>query len=355
MKKWLTIMNKAFLLITLSFLLSTITAHENKTHSQEPAQSTNSGKKACEADGFGNEKLNIFETSLKNAVKKNDIKAIANMVDYPVKVNTNNLQSIWIYNKAKFIKNYRKIFSDKMIKNILDETRNPEEQSCSWRGVGFADLWLHNDKNNKIKIFAINYDGEQQPISKKVLGNSIPAVSNPSQLKNFLTIIHQAGEYSGTVEGMPVFGSKNLEKKVFFQHTRGIKDKDYYKLKLESATLTGDGCDSYKLYAVDIKNEKNYILTCADYGGTIHASGVAYLFIYKDKQLFVADFNDILEKNFNTTAQNWYTFIDNPFLTHKDGKYFMHFTDNNVGMCSYLWKKDKLEFVGSRNGCISKK
>jgi hypothetical protein len=345
--------NKLFLLITLSFLFSTIIAKQNEIDKQKTTEQPHSSKNSCETNGFNYTELISFEKSLQNAVKKNDIKAISNMVDYPVKVNTNNLQSIWIYNKAKFMKNYRKIFSAKMIKNILDET-NSSEQNCSWRGAGFGNLWLHPNRQNKVKIYVINYDGDQQPISKKILGNSIPAVSDPSQLKNFLTIIHKSNDLHKS-ESLPPLESKGFGRKVFFR-AYNLTDKDYYTMKLdESGILTGDGCDSYKLYTVNIKNEKNYILTCDDYGGTMHSSGVIALFIHKDKQLFVADFNDILKKDFHITAPNWYTFIDNPFLTHKNNKYFMHFTDNNVGMCSYMWEKDKLEFIGSRNGCVSKK
>src|ERR1044071_1408300 len=77
--------------------------------------------------GLKEREVEVFFTSFKDAIAKDDKRKVAAMVSYPIKVYLRSDRTVKIVNGARFIKFYDQIFDEKF-KRVIAETQ-------------FKDLW----------------------------------------------------------------------------------------------------------------------------------------------------------------------------------------------------------------------
>ena len=138
---------KKIIILILSCFLSIYTVLVNASTTELASE--------CKTNGVDYQQTVNTITTLQIALKKQDIKKIATLIDYPLRVN----QVDNTYTKIKDIKNFQEqfntIFNQTMQNKILQA--KPADVACSWRGAMIADgtLWLLTQKG-KTKIFSIN-------------------------------------------------------------------------------------------------------------------------------------------------------------------------------------------------------
>lgn len=98
--------------------------------------------------------FHAFFFKLQQAVAKNDKKAVASMMSYPLNVNTNG-KKYKFRTPARFIAKYDSILTPE-IKRTLGYAIE-EELFANWRGVmvGGGDLWI-GQFEDRLAVYAIN-------------------------------------------------------------------------------------------------------------------------------------------------------------------------------------------------------
>ncbi|MFF2092225.1 hypothetical protein [Paenibacillus sp. NPDC058174] len=95
-----------------------------------------------------------YFSKLQKEVKANKKEAVADLVAYPLRVNSSG-KSIEIKTKKQFIAKYNQIFTDKVKKKLL--AQKEDELFVNWKGVmvGDGEVWI-GQFGKKIGVFAIN-------------------------------------------------------------------------------------------------------------------------------------------------------------------------------------------------------
>ena len=96
-----------------------------------------------------------FMKDLQSAVAKNDRKAIADMVSYPLRVSG----EYRIHNRTAFLRNYDRIFDPKVRHAIVKQV--PECIFGNWQGfmAGLGEVWFERSAEDPtFKIISVNTD-----------------------------------------------------------------------------------------------------------------------------------------------------------------------------------------------------
>ncbi len=98
--------------------------------------------------------FHTFFVKLQQAVAKNDKKAVASMIGYPLKVNTNG-KTYTFQTPARFIAKYDSIMTPE-VKRTLGYAIE-EDLFANWQGVmvGSGQLWI-GQFDGKIAVYAVN-------------------------------------------------------------------------------------------------------------------------------------------------------------------------------------------------------
>lgn len=112
----------------------------------------------CELNGINYQNAVNFVKECQAAVKLDDAQKIANLVDYPLRVNFSSNGKVdykSIANKKQFIKNYNAIFTKDLKLKLLKQ--DPANIFCNYKGAMIADgsLWFA-EKSKKMLIIAVN-------------------------------------------------------------------------------------------------------------------------------------------------------------------------------------------------------
>lgn len=294
-------------------------------------ESANPDKQSCIANGLDYDNIVKTEKNIQQAVKTNNINAMANMMQYPLTVNYNTKKdgsySIWIYNKADFIKKYKNVFSDQINKDVLSIT-DFSSQFCSWRGALFGQyIWLEGSSKTG-QVYAINYVGDNPlPLQPSNIGVPITSVSTLYKLQVFIDLLKKS--------------------KIDYKNIQAVKSGGTYSL------MSGDQ-QPFELYILDnyINNQAEYIVTSS--GGSMDNSWVDRIFLVKNNKLVEVNFESATTQSFKLGPDdNWYLSLSDSFITKKNGKYFMNFQSD--GICTYLWQNNKLSLESGGSNCFANK
>lgn len=116
----------------------------------------------CDVNGINYQNAVDFVKECQAAVKVDDAQKIADLVDYPLRVNfsANGEKKLKvdhknIANKEQFIKNYNVIFTKEFKLKLLRQ--DPANIFCNYKGAMIVDggLWF-SEKNKKMLIIALN-------------------------------------------------------------------------------------------------------------------------------------------------------------------------------------------------------
>ncbi|CAM3980791.1 hypothetical protein [Saccharibacillus endophyticus] len=122
-----------------------------KTVTSQPAQKSNPYEAAGIDDPAA---FHTFFIKLQQAVAKNDKKAVASMISYPLNVNTNG-KTYKFQTPARFIAKYDSIMTPE-VKRTLGYAIE-EDLFANWQGVmvGNGQLWI-SQFDGKIAVYAVN-------------------------------------------------------------------------------------------------------------------------------------------------------------------------------------------------------
>jgi hypothetical protein len=100
-------------------------------------------------------KANAFLASLKAAVKAQDKRRVAGMMQYPLLVNMSKGHT-QIKTTTQFIAEYDRLFTPPIRKAIEEQT--PACLFASWQGVmiGGGEVWFEEQSNGSMKIKTLN-------------------------------------------------------------------------------------------------------------------------------------------------------------------------------------------------------
>lgn len=106
----------------------------------------------CEANAINYQQAVIFVKKLEDAVKNNDKKTVAELGDYPVRINIKK-KSTYIKNKKEFIKSYNNIFTSE-VKSLLFRDKTI---FCNYQGAatGYGTVWFWAGKEGA-NFYVIN-------------------------------------------------------------------------------------------------------------------------------------------------------------------------------------------------------
>ncbi len=112
--------------------------------------------------GLAEEQVKPFLAAIQNTVARNDSKALAQMIRFPVRLNRPAGRSATIRNSREFMAHYPKFVTDNWRKAVLRQKY--EDLFVNWQGVmiGRGEIWFSGvckDKScsrSELKIIAIS-------------------------------------------------------------------------------------------------------------------------------------------------------------------------------------------------------
>ncbi|WP_108650064.1 hypothetical protein [Dongshaea marina] len=263
----------------------------------------------CHDNGYNSRLIHQTLVGFKEAVENGTPSKTAEFFRFPLKVYLRDGQH-QIINRGYFISNYNRIMPPEIRSRIA--SINEHQLWCNYQGAMFdaGNIWFSATDNTLIKITAFNYQ-LQLPAQKHQLGAPVKPISNPSAIQKLLA-----------------------------SH-----------MKNESQASSADG----QVYKVDINNNgsPDYLFAYRG-GGSLRTSGIDTIYEKQGDSWKNISFGDVIYHNFGIDGSGWYLFTDTPFITQKDGLYYMNFYNNTPPqVCSYLWKGDRLSLVsGNKSYCI---
>lgn len=141
-------MKKRYLLLLISLFTTTTFADEEVARS-------------CEFNHINYKQAVSFINTFKIELQKNNIKAIADMASYPLKVNEiikvkgkDVIRTKTIKTKQQFLQDYPAIFTKTMKNTILEDE---EPIFCNYQGamIAHGTIWF-NTENDKPAFFSVN-------------------------------------------------------------------------------------------------------------------------------------------------------------------------------------------------------
>ncbi len=114
------------------------------------------------AAGLAEEEVRPFLAAIQNTVARNDLKALAQMIRFPIRLNRPPVRSATIRNARDFMAHYPRFITDNWRKAVLRQKY--EDLFVNWQGVmiGRGEIWFSRvckDKScwrSELKIIAIN-------------------------------------------------------------------------------------------------------------------------------------------------------------------------------------------------------
>lgn len=149
---------KHSIILLISFALpSMVLAQTNNVNGSH--QNTKQMTQQCSANGIDYQQAVTLVLKLQTTVKQNNKKAVAQLIAYPLRINTfanNKISHRYIKNKTVFLTQYNSIITHELKKRILALT--PEDIFCNYQGamISNGDIWFRSDNNTELKIFSIN-------------------------------------------------------------------------------------------------------------------------------------------------------------------------------------------------------
>lgn len=131
--------------------------------------------------------VNTFITSVKNG----SVEKLSNKIKYPL----NRTYPIpAITNKQEFIKRYKEVFDDELIKKIVNSKTSTDWSDVGWRGIMLlnGELWL--DTNGK--LIAVNHQSKLEAKEQARLINMDKNKLHPS-ISNFIrpVLVFETAQY----------------------------------------------------------------------------------------------------------------------------------------------------------------
>jgi hypothetical protein len=287
------------LLLTLGLIYSSLCCAENLT-----------AEGFCTHNGINFSELITFEKNLVAALKASDANKVAEMINYPLCVNSDSYPN-WIKNKAEFIQYYKSLFTTDQIAEVLTFTDFTNDQFCSWRGASFGRFWI-NDYNGQLKIYLINYGGPN-PIPRQPYGTPVANITESAALLKF---------------------------------ERQLRNSHLASRKLITSLKWGDN----HLYFLDKATPPVYIITYLNSGSGGFSGIQRILYLDKNNKLKELDIDELLTKSYQVNQQNWFLNLNDPFVTYKSGNYYLTFFNN--GLCTYKWNINQLTFAQGTESCM---
>lgn len=159
-KKIIRLISSTLILISLSACSKASSTQPVDNKTKDTVTTETPGNKENRYYIAGIENAKEFEDAfnkIKELVSKDDKEGVAEHTNFPINVFTDEKKST-IETKEQFIKNYDKIFTEKVKKALANQ--KVEETFVNYQGVmvGDGEIWFNvfNDSKNKYLIYAIN-------------------------------------------------------------------------------------------------------------------------------------------------------------------------------------------------------
>lgn len=113
------------------------------------------GESHFKPNGYSYQTSVDFMTELQRLLKAGDRKALAELVNYPLRVNFDKGPLI-VKDRAAFLREFDRIYSPAVVAEILKQ--DPRDLFCKSQGVmlGRGVLWADNEKGGHLGVIAIN-------------------------------------------------------------------------------------------------------------------------------------------------------------------------------------------------------
>jgi hypothetical protein len=293
-----------------------------------------SAENSCQMNGYSIQTIQTIEANIVKAIKTQDTKRLASMVQYPLTIYL-RAGKVSIMSAKIFIKLEPKMIvkrdADRLIKQL---TQHPRNYICRSDGIGLINggIWL---SPNNYKIISINNAAiPNTTLTPDVpYGHSIAAITNKQTLEQFAKLYNKLHD-AKVIDGPALYINQI--------------SNNYWVLNSD----TNQG--TINLYKTDINNTgvPKYILSY-DGQGSMGTDGVQFIGTIKKDKLIPLSLNKALRRNFHIGREEWYLFHGTPFLTAKD-KVYMNYTNRGV-TCTYLWKGNNISLVSQdSHNCIHK-
>ncbi|WP_145858999.1 hypothetical protein [Pedobacter suwonensis] len=196
-----------------------------------------------------NKKYRPVVISFINAVKSGDVEKLSSKIKYPL----NRAYPIPpIKNKQEFIKRYKEVFDDNLIKKIITSKAETDWSDVGWRGIMLlrGDLWLDTDG----KLIAVNHQSRLESKEKARLINVEKNSVHPS-IGNFEqpVLVFETAQYRIRIDDL---GNDNYR---YASWPIKSKMSDKPKLILTNGKFKPDGSGGNHNYQF---KSGDYIYTC---------------------------------------------------------------------------------------------
>jgi len=95
-------------------------------------------------------------TKLQALVKAGDKEALADFVDYPLRINVKNKPSLSASDRADFLRKFSMIYPASVVDAVVKA--DPRDLICTSKGIGFArgTIWFDDDSKGHLGVMAVN-------------------------------------------------------------------------------------------------------------------------------------------------------------------------------------------------------
>jgi hypothetical protein len=120
------------------------------------AQGCPLGESHFKANGYSYKASVDFMTQLQRRVSAGDKTGLADLTNYPLRVNFKNRDPLIVKDRAAFLRDFDHLYSPSVAAAILKE--DPRDVSCNYQGImlGRGVLWADNRDGGHYGVIAIN-------------------------------------------------------------------------------------------------------------------------------------------------------------------------------------------------------
>jgi hypothetical protein len=120
------------------------------------AQGCPLGGSSFKPEGYSYQASVDFMTELQRRLEANDKNGLAELVNYPLRVNRSKGGPLIVKDRAAFLRSFDQIYTPGAVSTIL--SKDPRDVACNYQGVMLEHgvLWMDNSKGGHYGVIAIN-------------------------------------------------------------------------------------------------------------------------------------------------------------------------------------------------------
>lgn len=290
-------------------------------------------KAQCQANGFDYQDILTATKNLQQGIKTHNKEAVAELFNFPIIYYSEDKRygDYLINTRQEFIKNYDRILSPVMQKEILTGDNTP---FCNSQGASISGGVTFD---TTMRIYNVIYTGKNPlGIENSTFGFISKPITNLVELQKFLRLLKNSQFTDSEYKNITIIKGNDGKTPVLYNDEFG---------------------NGYDIYQADINNDgqNEYVMTISS--GTVDGSDIYAVFQIQNDKLIQLDYSGIIQSNLGVGTEQWYDNLANPFIFKLNNKYYIRYFDQGdpPALCTYIWQSQQFTFVSGNSNCYRKR